>query len=160
MPTKRSLAPTTLKTLRAALLQERERLQTALERVRQDLQALAEAHGEENGYGTHLADVSSDTLQQEVLLAESQRLEEEIAAVNEALKRMEMGTYGYCVDCGKPIPLKRLKALPSALRDTECQRAYEAKAKTSPPPSPLGRFPKPLVTPEPEGQRPFPREEE
>lgn len=159
MPRKRILSPTTLNTIRATLEQERERLQAMLDALGQDLRSLAEAHGEENGYGTHLADVASDTLRQEVLLAERQRLEEEIARVQEALNRMEAGTYGYCVDCGKPIPVQRLKAVPTALRDTSCQRVYEARTRELPAPSPLGRFPKPLVTPEPEGRKPIPEEE-
>ncbi|MFN3974617.1 MAG: TraR/DksA family transcriptional regulator [Dehalococcoidia bacterium] len=159
MPRKRTLSPTTLQGIRYALERERERLQAMLDAVGQDLRALAEAHGEENGYGTHLADVASDTTRQEVLLAERQRLEEEMGLVQEALERIKAGTYGYCLDCGKPIPVKRLRAVPTALRDTECQRAYEARVRELPTPSPLGRFPKPLVTPEPEG-RPIPREEE
>ncbi|MCS7207061.1 MAG: TraR/DksA C4-type zinc finger protein [Dehalococcoidia bacterium] len=159
MPRKRILAPKTLMALRTALEQEQARLRTTLERVQRDLQAMAEAHGEENGYGTHLADVSSETHQQEVLLAERQSLETALVQVQEALERMDAGTYGYCVDCGEPIPLARLRAMPTALRDIQCQRAYESKAQVSPAPSPLGRFPKPLVTPEPEGRPTTPSEE-
>ncbi|GBD11454.1 General stress protein 16O [bacterium HR23] len=159
MPRKRTLSARTLHTLRVLLERERERIRETQESLRRDLRALAEAHGEENGYGTHLADVSSDTLQQEVLQAEIQRLEEESARVQEALQRLQEGTYGSCVDCGRPIPVKRLRALPTALRDATCQRAYDARAQAPPTPSPLGRFPRPLVTPEPE-PRPTPREEE
>lgn len=45
--------------------------------------------------------------------------------VQEALKRIEDGTYGTCVRCGKPIPEKRLEAIPWALRDVECEEIFE-----------------------------------
>jgi RNA polymerase-binding protein DksA len=41
-------------------------------------------------------------------------LEERHTAIEEALERMDQGIYGACEDCGKPIPLERLKANPAA----------------------------------------------
>ena len=46
--------------------------------------------------------------------------------IDAALQRIEDGTYGQCLRCGKPIPEERLKAMPTALYDTECQAAIEA----------------------------------
>ncbi len=43
-------------------------------------------------------------------------------AVNEALARMEAGTYGTCSNCGKPIGAARLNAMPSATLCIECQQ--------------------------------------
>lgn len=53
---------------------------------------------------------------------ESQFIEE----IDEALLRIDDGTYGQCARCGKPIDEDRLKALPTAKYDAACQAAIEA----------------------------------
>jgi RNA polymerase-binding transcription factor DksA len=50
---------------------------------------------------------------------------QEVRDIEAALKRMESGTYGTCIECGMPIELARLKAYPTCKRCTPCQRAYE-----------------------------------
>lgn len=47
-----------------------------------------------------------------------------LSEINEALIRLARDTYGQC-HCGKPIPEKRLRALPTAQRCLECQQALE-----------------------------------
>lgn len=49
-----------------------------------------------------------------------------IEEIDEALQRIEDGTYGQCVRCGKPIDEERLKAMPTARYDAPCQAAIEA----------------------------------
>lgn len=49
----------------------------------------------------------------------------ELAQIDEALQRLEQGTYGECQDCGKAIPQKRLQFVPFALRCVECERSRE-----------------------------------
>lgn len=49
----------------------------------------------------------------------SDHLELRLRDVNNALKRMEDGTYGICETCKEPIPLERLKANPAAATDIE-----------------------------------------
>ena len=53
---------------------------------------------------------------------QSQLLEE----IDEALGRIENGSYGQCVRCGKPLDEERLRAMPTAKYDAECQAAIEA----------------------------------
>ncbi|NUR90251.1 MAG: conjugal transfer protein TraR [Nonomuraea sp.] len=48
-------------------------------------------------------------------------------AVLEALQRLETGTYGSCVDCGKPVPEGRLEARPEASRCVQCQSRQERR---------------------------------
>jgi RNA polymerase-binding transcription factor DksA len=60
----------------------------------------------------HLADLSNDTFEHEVavgLLENQGQLLEQIAG---ALDRLDQGTYGRCIECGKEIPKERLEALP------------------------------------------------
>ena len=45
----------------------------------------------------------------------------------EALRRLEEGTYGYCFECGEEISEKRLRALPFAVRCKDCEEAREVK---------------------------------
>jgi DnaK suppressor protein len=58
-------------------------------------------------------------------LAEVTRDAQEIRAIERALKRIALGTYGVCVSCGQPIEPERLEAHPTANRCAACQRAYE-----------------------------------
>lgn len=48
-----------------------------------------------------------------------------LARINEALQRLEEGTYGLCVDCQEPITAARLHALPFADRCLDCQQGRE-----------------------------------
>ena len=46
----------------------------------------------------------------------------ELAAINDALARLDAGTYGICVSCGAPISEARLQAMPTAKRCITCAR--------------------------------------
>jgi DnaK suppressor protein len=48
-----------------------------------------------------------------------------IDEIDAALQRIEDGTYGLCVRCGKPLDEERLKAMPTAKYDTTCQAAID-----------------------------------
>lgn len=50
-----------------------------------------------------------------------------LASVHAALERLQQGTYGRCVDCGRPIPENRLNALPWAARDRACEALWEQR---------------------------------
>lgn len=49
-----------------------------------------------------------------------QEAEREVADVDDALARMDAGAYGVCADCGRGIPIDRLRALPTARRCVSC----------------------------------------
>lgn len=72
-----------------------------------------------------VADQSLADLLVDVNLAEVTRDVEEIRAIERALRRIALGTYGMCVSCGQPIERERLEAYPTANRCATCQRAYE-----------------------------------
>lgn len=50
----------------------------------------------------------------------------EINAIRAALRRLDEGTYGVCIDCAEPIGYARLGAYLSASRCTACQTAHES----------------------------------
>ena len=64
---------------------------------------------------------------QEVRQDDSMLLNERhlLVAVEEAIRLLWDGTYGLCIDCGQPIPEKRLEAIPWAVRDRACQEQCE-----------------------------------
>lgn len=86
------------------------------------------------GRVTDLEDQSLADLLVDVNLAEVTRDVEEIRAVERALRRISLGTYGSCVSCGQPIERERLEAYPTANRCAVCQRAYEHDHMTTPTP--------------------------
>ena len=63
---------------------------------------------------------------------DKQRDQEELMAIEAARGRIDDGSYGECVDCGKAIPVERLKAQPTALRCVPCQTAYEKTHPAAP----------------------------
>lgn len=54
-----------------------------------------------------------------------------LTEVQQALQRIKQGTYGKCANCGRPIPEKRLEALPWATRDVKCEEELEKQNLSS-----------------------------
>lgn len=54
-------------------------------------------------------------------LSEAQRDIEEWRGLRDALRRIEQGRYGVCMDCGADVPVERLHSQPLALRCIDCQ---------------------------------------
>ena len=72
-------------------------------------------------YGSQAA-AASEVFAQQRDLALRDRADQQLALVDEALARLEAGTFGTCVRCGKRIARERLEALPWAARCIDCQR--------------------------------------
>lgn len=67
-----------------------------------------------------------DALQlQAMAKAGEARAQLELQRIEAALKRIETGTFGDCVDCGKPIAKARLEANPTVIRCVACAEAQE-----------------------------------
>ena len=62
----------------------------------------------------HLADTASDAFEREKEFSILEQVEAELAAVDSALDRLDVGTYGTCEVCGGSIPDERLAAVPAA----------------------------------------------
>src|SRR5919202_3148737 len=75
-----------------------------------------------------VADQSVKDVNQEIEYRLSERESQVIADIDQALLRIEEGTYGLCARCGKEIPERRLEALPTARYDAECQAIVEQSA--------------------------------
>ena len=71
------------------------------------------------------ADIASAESTKSIELRTRDRERKLINKINEALKRIENNTYGYCEITGKPIGLKRLEARPIATLSIEAQEMHE-----------------------------------
>jgi len=68
---------------------------------------------------------SEADIQEDIEFALIQMKSETLNKINDALGRLEQGTYGNCFECGEEIAEKRLKALPFAVRCKDCEEARE-----------------------------------
>ena len=71
------------------------------------------------------AETSEADIQDEIELALIQMKSETLHKIEEALARLEEGTYGNCFECGDEISERRLRALPFAVRCKDCEEARE-----------------------------------
>jgi DnaK suppressor protein len=71
-------------------------------------------------------DMSLHDVNQEIALRLSERESRIVAEIDQALLRIEEGTYGICARCGGEINERRLEAVPTARYDTTCQSIIEA----------------------------------
>jgi RNA polymerase-binding transcription factor DksA len=136
MASEKVISASALKSLRERLEKEKQQLVQQLEMNRSNLKDLTEFIDVESAQSNHPADVATATEQQQGVRTESDFLENRLRGAEEALTRMEEGSYGACVDCGKAIPQARLEASPLAIRDIECQREFEAKQRVGTPTRP------------------------
>lgn len=101
---------------RAALEAERARLLG-------DLGEAIQAPGQMT-YGSQAA-AASQVFEQQRDLALRERAEQHLSMVDAAIERLDDGSYGACLRCGKPIAPERLEALPWAAHCIACQSAID-----------------------------------
>ena len=80
---------------------------------------------EASAFGQHMADAGSDAYDRDFALSLLSQEQDSLSEINEALKRIDIGTYGICEMSGKPILEIRLEALPFARFTVECQAQLE-----------------------------------
>ncbi len=81
------------------------------------------------------ADLSVLDVNKELALRLGERESQMIANIDQALLRIEEGSYGTCARCGKLIDERRLEALPTARYDANCQAAIESANGEDEPPT-------------------------
>jgi DnaK suppressor protein len=72
-------------------------------------------------------DMSLQDANQELALRLGERESQMVAEIDEALRRIDDGSYGDCQRCGKPIDERRLEAVPTARFDAACQSQIESR---------------------------------
>src|SRR5256714_10576436 len=113
------------------LLQLRDAMVDSMAGVAQDtLRSRAEG-SEASAFGMHQADAGSDAYDRDFALSLLSQEQDALYEIDQALKRIELGTYGICEMSGKPISHARLEAIPFARFTVECQSQLEKQNKAS-----------------------------
>jgi len=121
--------PPFLRKQKSKLLQLRDSLLDSMMGVSRDtLRSRAEG-SEASAFGMHQADAGSDAYDRDFALSLLSQEQDALYEIEEALKRVEAGTYGVCEMSGKPIPHARLEAIPFARFTVECQTQIEKQKK-------------------------------
>jgi DnaK suppressor protein len=85
-----------------------------------------DASGDLSGYAMHLADVASDNYERELSLGLAANERELLHKIDDALKKLKDRTFGSCETCGKDIGIKRLIAIPYAIKCIKCQEQEDS----------------------------------
>lgn len=108
---------------RTQLVEMRERVIRAAHDIAEDDNEngeLSSAAGDQ-----HLADHASEIFDREVDDSLEENAGTIVREIDLALERIEAGTYGTCINCGRPIPEERLAAVPYAVLCVPCKRDEE-----------------------------------
>ncbi|MBI4378170.1 MAG: TraR/DksA family transcriptional regulator [Nitrospinae bacterium] len=104
--------------LKKILLKRRAKLMSALKKRKYEKRDIR--HGDD-------MDQAESAYEQEMSYIFGGRESEEIKAINEALDRIDKGTYGICENCDEMIGMKRLEAMPFVKYCVNCQEDIERK---------------------------------
>jgi RNA polymerase-binding protein DksA len=115
----RTTAPRRLVHLRAKLLRIRSALLQRIKRLTED------ASEDTPGYSIHMADAGTDSFDRDLTLGLASFEQEALYEVDEALQRIDDGAYGVCELTGRPIPWKRLEAIPWTRFSIEAEAKLE-----------------------------------
>ena len=117
---------------RARLTQERARIQADLSSLDAEVATLGKDQQTEGGStGNHMADGATDIAEQDRDMALIGTLQERQREVDQALERLQQGSYGVCERCGKPIPAERLEVRPFSILCVDCQSKVERQRQPS-----------------------------
>ncbi len=111
----------------------KELIEAEKERVAAQLGSIEEAindrsagqAGASQAYSNHMADIGSDAMEQEQAFLHAAQGTDYLRQLDDALKRIEDGTYGVCEECQSKIPVKRLEAFLGAWLCIDCKSKLE-----------------------------------
>ena len=124
--------------VRKRLEQRLEEINTTRERLRREGENMTD--GELSQVDQHPADSATEMHEQELGETTEMLLDEEQQRIAEAMRALDDGNYGKCIDCGKEIPRERLEARPEAVRCIEHQSEFEARHRQTSGPSAAGQL--------------------
>jgi DnaK suppressor protein len=109
---------------RELLREERQRVGDAIDYLHKENPGSIEDETEDET-SDNLAETATATLDREIDYTLEENSENVLSAIDGALARIDQGTYGTCVNCGKPISEERLAAIPWATTCIDCKRLEE-----------------------------------
>jgi len=94
---------------------------------------IGRAEAAQDRHDVQSGDRAQNEAERDLAMSIDVRETEALTAIDSALKRIEAGSYGLCIDCGIDIPTARLHANPVASRCVACQGRHEhARSETHP----------------------------
>ena len=116
-----------IESFRQVLLGLRSRLRGDLDQMTDEAlrRTQPESSGNLSNVPLHMADVGTENYDQEFTLGLIENEQTTLEQVQEALTRIEAGTFGRCQECGDPIAKQRLQALPYTKHCIQCARKLE-----------------------------------
>lgn len=119
---------TELVKFRAMLVEEKERVAESLAKHGKIIKHTDDQAGLVTGkaHSNHMADQGSDEFQYETTIKFANTEGRYLYNIEEALNRIEDGSYGKCIECQKAIGMPRLKRLPYTRMCIECKEKDEA----------------------------------
>lgn len=111
------------------ILKKKEEILEEIKHISEDTlkQSQKDAAGDISGYTYHMADVATDNYDREFSLGLASNSREQLYELDDALKKIEDGTYGICEECSARIAKNRIKAIPNARLCIKCQEKKEKK---------------------------------
>ena len=95
------------------------------ELLKESNQTLSNLQKEENTAKPDITDRASEEMERSFELRTRDRERKLINKIDEALRRIDNNSYGYCEETGEPISIKRLEARPVATLSIEAQEMHE-----------------------------------
>lgn len=127
VPVKVKFTANQIKTFRQRLHELRDRVVDGINFLAGDnlTRSPRDSAGDLSNYSLHMADQGTDNFDREFALSQLSGEQDVIYEIDEALQRLNEGSYGVCEDCGCAIAKERLLALPFARRCIKCKAIYE-----------------------------------
>lgn len=109
------------------ILKEKEEILAEIKHISEDTlkKSLKDASGDISGYTYHMADVATDSYDREFSLTLASNERKRLYELDDALRRIEDGTFGVCEGCQKLIAKTRMKAVLQARFCVKCQEKQE-----------------------------------
>jgi len=119
-----------LKKIREDLIKQKAKILEELLQIREEAlkKSQKDSSGDLSGYTLHMADMATDLYDREFSLELAEGERERLYALDEAIRRIDEGSYGVCDMCGCRISKQRLKVMPQAGKCIECQEKEEKTA--------------------------------
>ncbi|MGE5197336.1 MAG: TraR/DksA family transcriptional regulator [Deltaproteobacteria bacterium] len=111
------------------LLKRKEVIIEGIQHIAEDTlkKSQKDAAGDISGYTYHMADVATDTYDREFSLGLASNERGMLYELDDALKKIDDGTFGICEECKNLITKTRLKAIPYARLCVKCQEKREKR---------------------------------
>ena len=126
VPIKGGLSKGELKEFKTLLLHRKAVLQGDVKTLEDEAcKKGTDAAGDLSTLPMHLADLGTDSFEQDISLGLMENESDELQEIQEAFERIKDGSFGLCETCRKKIPKERLKAIPYARLCVSCKKKEE-----------------------------------